>query len=138
MVLNNGIGGDGGGVFACGEGRGKASGGSGSVACGGGKGGATGGGGSAAAVPAGGAPCLAGGGAAVHVSAFATGCSTLLNARFDSSCRGGPLALTDPLSNASVSGARFAGPGKAVASLSGAWLLLAGILLNLLCPVCGG
>jgi hypothetical protein len=119
MFRNNGIGGGGGGAFAFG-------------------GGATGGGGSAAAVPAGGAPCLAGGGAAVPVSAFATGCSTLPNATFGTSGHGGPFGLTDPLSHASESCARFACPGKAVGLLSGAWLLLAGILLDLLCPACDG
>ena len=100
--------------------------------------GLTGGGGSAAAVPAGGAPWLAGGGAAVPVSAFATGCSTLPNATFGTSGHGGPFGLTDPLSHASESCARFACPGKAVGLLSGAWLLLAGILLDLFCPACDG
>ena len=138
MFRKNGIGGDGGGVFACGGGRGKASGGSGSAACGGSSGGATGGDGSAAAVPTGGAPCLAGGGAAVNVEAFATGCSTLPDAGFDSSCHGGALGITDLLSHASVLDASFAGPGKAVGSLAGAWLSLAGILLDLLCSVCDG
>ena len=68
----------------------------------------------------------------------ATGCSTLLNARFGTSGNGGTLGLTDPLSHASDFSARFAYPGKAVGLLSGAWLLLAGILLDLLCPACHG
>ena len=54
-----------------------------------------------------------------------TGCSTLPNARFGTSGHGGSADL---LSHASDSSARFAVPGKAVSSLSGAWL----------CPVCDG
>ena len=106
---NIGIGGDGGGAFPCG------------AAGGDGGGGLTGCGGSAAAVPT----C---GGGAVQVSAFATGCATLSDARFGSICGNGSLESTDPLSHASI-----ADLGKAVGSLFGALLLLAGILLALRC-----
>ena len=82
----------------------------------------------AAADPAGGAPRLPGGGGAVQVSAFATGCATLSDARFGSICGDGSLESTDPLSHASI-----ADLGKAVGSLFGALLLLAGILLDLRC-----